>query len=139
MSAPERLDVTGIGRRTAAEGRGSGHEDVGPGIHRQRGRFRVDSTVHLEPHELLMAATEENVLVSKFKGEYGTIRFKDFAKWCAYDKDELCMPEFSSIPDAPQVANLIRAAITDIQQGSTWRSPRSGLRDRQAVRRRRCP
>lgn len=40
-----------------------------------------------------------------------TVGFADFAKRCGYDQDEICMPEFLWISDAPEVAEVIRAAI----------------------------
>jgi hypothetical protein len=57
-----------------------------------------------------MAAT--NVVVEDtVTGGLGTIGFADFAQRCGYDNDEICMPEFTAIPDAAGVAELIRSAI----------------------------
>jgi hypothetical protein len=48
-----------------------------------------------------------------------TVRFADFAKWCGYDNDELCMPEFLGLPDAWDVVRLTRAQIADAG-GTPW-------------------
>jgi hypothetical protein len=46
----------------------------------------------------------------------GTIRFADFAQRCGYGGDSICMPEFTAIPDAARVADLIRDAILTIRK-----------------------
>jgi hypothetical protein len=63
----------------------------------------------------LRGMAEHNVLL-KGAAARGTVRFADFAQRCGYEGRDLCMPEFSAIPDAAHVVDLIRTTILTIRQ-----------------------
>ncbi len=49
-----------------------------------------------------------------------SVGFADFAKRCGYDNDEICMPDFLGLPDAWDVVQLIRAAVTATGGTPRW-------------------
>jgi hypothetical protein len=49
-----------------------------------------------------------------------SVGFADFAKRCGYNDDDICMPELVGLPDAGEVAQLIRAAVTATGGTPRW-------------------
>jgi hypothetical protein len=67
-------------------------------------------TRRVESLELRMMLAR-NVRIVDGHDNPGWIKFDDFAQRCGYDRNDLCMPEFSNVADANRVGTLIRTAV----------------------------